>query len=343
MEPPSEIEVNHAITAKMRNLIVMVREAISTSESLLNRFNTNNSKMKAVQKFKSKLDMKRPSALSGVLGEGVRTLTTATLGSHSEPSLQRSKSTDLEDRRPVETALAAEGIHHDLNPRTANQLQSMSNRVSSSTTIVQSEHSTKQSTNDISDSDLPIPIVRRQESGEKGHAHDPLDEEPLFLGIGAGGDDTLSPPSPDIVAESPAATDFNVYETAYQEEVERIRAAQGRQATVYLNRRVDKKKEYRDDKNMVDAPNAEEVKSSLPHQGFKNFLDKARETSEDGHEGAQEAMKDKLGMLGIGSGGGRFSDIASKAMENTKALGRQMQDASADTLEGLLGKGAAKK
>jgi [calcium/calmodulin-dependent protein kinase] kinase len=333
----------------MRNLIVLVGEAISTSESLFDRFKTNTSKMKAVQKFKSKLDVKRPAALSGVLGQGIRTLTTATLGGHSEHGLQRSKSADLEDRRPAETALAAEGVHHDLNPPDANQLRPMANRVDSTTTIVQSENSSplstlkKQSSDDVSNLHAPLPGVHRQESGERGHAHDPLDEEPLFLGIGTGGDDSLSTPSPDIVAESPTAADFNIYDTAYQEEVNRIRAAQGHQATVYLTRRVDKKKEYKADANMINAPNSEQVKESLPHQGFKGLLDKAREKSEQGHEHAQDSVMERLGMMGV-SGSNRFSDIATKAMENTKVFGQHLQGRSEETLDGIFGsKGAEKK
>lgn len=327
VEPPSEIEVNHAITAKLRNLIVM---------------------MKAVQKFKNKLDAKRPAALSGVLGQGIRTLTTTNLDGYAEPSLQRSKSADLEERRPVETALAAEGVHHDLDPPDGNQLRPMANRVDTSTTIIKSEQSNstsptpkKQSTEDVSSTTTPpIPIVHRQESGgEKGHAHDPLDEEPLFLGIGTGGldDSSLSPPSPEIVAESPTAADFNIYDTAYQEEVDRIRAAQGHQATVYLTRRVDKKKEYKADENMLDAPSLEQIKESLPHQGFKGLLDKAREKSEEhgGHEDAKEMVREKLAAVGGSSAGTKFSDIASRAMENTRSLAGR----SVETLDGLLRKG----
>ncbi|CZR59155.1 related to calcium/calmodulin dependent protein kinase C [Phialocephala subalpina] len=345
VEPPSEIEVNHAITAKLRNLIVMVRDAISTSESFVDRINTNTSKMKAVQKFKNKLDVKRPAALSGVLGQGIRTLTSTSLDGHAVPVLQRSKSADLEERKPVETALAAEGVHHDLSAPDANQLRPMSNRVDTSTTIIQSEQSEsssstpkKQSTDDVTSPTPPIPIVHRQESGgEKGHAHDPLDGQPLFLGIGTGlvDGDSLSPPSPDIVAESPTAADFNIYDTAYQEEVERIRAAQGRQATVYLTRRVDEKKEYKADENMLDAPSTAQVKESLPHQGFKGLLDKAREKSEDGHEAAKEELKEKLAAVGTSSAGMRFSDIASRAMENTRSFAGR----SVETFDGLRGKG----
>jgi hypothetical protein len=72
----------------------------------------------------------------------------------------------------------------------------------------------------------------------KGQAHDPLDEDPLYLDVGPGGEDVHLEPS-HVVSESPPATDANVYETAYREEVERIRQKQGKNATVYLTRRVE--------------------------------------------------------------------------------------------------------
>jgi hypothetical protein len=42
-----------------------------------------------------------------------------------------------------------------------------------------------------------------------------------------------------LISESPTGTDTPIYETAYREEVERIRRAQGRAATVFLTRRVE--------------------------------------------------------------------------------------------------------
>lgn len=282
--------------------------------------------MKAVQKFRALVDQKRPPAFSTTLGKGIRALHPADVEGQSAPALHKSRSADLDDRRLVETALAAEGVHHDLQPPDVNMHRGMGNRMDSSVTMIDAPaHSQEHDQGQKSGSeDLPgHPDVHRQESGEKGHAHDPLNEEPHFLGIGMGGNDSLDTPPDEVVAESPTAAEFSIYDTAYQQEVDRIRAAQGETATVYLTRRVDSKKEYKEDANMVDAPNAAEVKSSLPHQGFKGVLDRAREKS---------AEPDVVAKERLGASSSSFSAIAAKALENTKALGKEVSDKSGDLL-----------
>ena len=91
------------------------------------------------------------------------------------------------------------------------------------------------------------------EVGHRGQAHNPL-EEHLYLFIGpstfagpSGNADRRPSFMPDeddvpIVSESPGAADIDVYETAYRDEIERIRARtrdEGKEPTVYLTRRVD--------------------------------------------------------------------------------------------------------
>jgi len=279
--------------------------------------------MKAVQKFRALLDNKRPAALSGVLGKGIRTLHPSdNMYGQAEPALHRSRSTDLDDRRKVETALATEGVHHDIQNPDADLQKAMTNKMDSSVTMIDAptespEHGTPHHQgHKLGSGELPDhPEVHRQESGEKGHAHDPLEEEPLFLGIGTGGQDSPEEPSDGIVAESPTAAEFSIYDTAYQQEVDRIRAAQGKAATVYLTRRVDAKKEYKADENMVNAPDAAQVKDSLPHQGFKGLLDKAREKGADSEITAKERL---------GTTSNSFSAIAAKAVENTRAIGKEI-------------------
>lgn len=286
--------------------------------------------MKAVQKFKALVDKKRPNALSETLGKGVRTL--HTLGdATSEPALHKSKSVDMHDRRMVESALTAEGVHHDIDAAdTKTPHRAMTNRMDSAVTVIhvphrldsedQSHHKGKRV---HSEDHLDRPEPHSESYGEKGHAHDPLDEEPLFFGIGSGGDDSLEAPQQEAVAESPTAAEFNIYDTAYQEEVERIRAAQGHKATVYLTRRVDKKKEYKADENMIDAPKQSEAFGA--HAGFKDLLDHAREKH---HE---EPLADQVGGTGH-----TFSEIATKAMENTKAVGKDITDRGGLALENVM-------
>lgn len=74
-------------------------------------------------------------------------------------------------------------------------------------------------------------IARGSSDGSKGHALSPLDSgPPPILGIGAGGRDDFASSGPShsssagTVAESPSAVEFNVYDTAYAAEIERIKS-----------------------------------------------------------------------------------------------------------------------
>ncbi|RHZ61063.1 putative calcium/calmodulin dependent protein kinase [Aspergillus thermomutatus] len=120
--------------------------------------------------------------------------------------------------------------------------------------------------------------TKRSVEGTRGHARDPLEEEFPYLFIGpstyTGSDleeghdtdmernrdqsDTLLSDEPletslagnaaiPIVSESPGAAEFDIYETAYRQEIDRIRkrtlARQGTLPKVYLTRRVEGKDE----------------------------------------------------------------------------------------------------
>jgi calcium/calmodulin-dependent protein kinase kinase 2 len=291
--------------------------------------------MKAVKKFKGLLNHhKRPAGITGTLGQGVRTLHHSSAGSLSaidglsEPPLHKSRSDDLHDRRSVEQALATKGVHHDMNPPDANARRSMGSKIDESMELIDGhEQDTPHPTpKKLSSDELPAPTpgISRIDSHERGHAHDPLDEEPLFLGIGSGDQDSLELPPQELVAESPTAAEFSIYETAYQQEVDRIREAQGHTATVYLTRRVNSKKEYKQDRHMVDTPSAAQVVGQ-PHAGFKNLLDKARER--------EHKPSAKNRMLATG---GTFSDIASKALANSKSIGRDLSDKGGVPLDSVL-------
>ncbi|KAL3457996.1 kinase-like domain-containing protein [Aspergillus heterothallicus] len=113
--------------------------------------------------------------------------------------------------------------------------------------------------------------TKRSIEGTRGHARDPLEEDCPFLFIGPStftGTNPLNPTQTDgqsmilepdetvtrgeaselaypMVSESPGAADFDIYETAYRKEVERIRTYTTTRAVpmVYLTRRVDGKDE----------------------------------------------------------------------------------------------------
>ena len=110
---------------------------------------------------------------------------------------------------------------------------------------------------DTASSWTPVHHARTaDDTGHRGHAHDPLQDH-LYLFVGP---TTLAGPSPDsgrrgsfmpdeedvpIVSESPGAADIDIYETAYSDEIERIKARareeQKEEPAVYLTRRVDAK------------------------------------------------------------------------------------------------------
>ncbi|CAD6439970.1 a4ccfe54-a8b9-48c1-9c45-5ec304feb66f [Sclerotinia trifoliorum] len=313
VEPPSETEVNHAITTKMRGLLVV---------------------MKAVKKFKAKLEQRRPHAISETLGKGIRVLHPSLgMGEQNESALHRSKSSDLEDRRIIEGALAAEGVHHDGTYPSADGTRTIASRMDSSSTIVADEEPIgkiyshqKIEKSDSSDSIARHLGLREQHSGDKGHAHDPLDEQPLYLGIGAGvsGNDSLDAPAEELIAESPTAAEFSIYDTAYQQEVERIRAAKGQATTVYLTRRVDHKKEYKADRYMINLPNHAEMKGRI-QEGWKGLVDRAQESKNE------LSLHEKLT-----EGHQAFSDLVSKAVENTRNMGRDISERGGTTFESVV-------
>lgn len=97
------------------------------------------------------------------------------------------------------------------------------------------------------------------DSGHRGHAHDPRNDHPyLYIGPSTypGTYDDMASDSTGfeltdrgdsvtlMVSESPGPADIDIYETAYKEEIERIRqrskdSSEEQEPTVYLNRRVD--------------------------------------------------------------------------------------------------------
>lgn len=259
-------------------------------------------------------------------------------------SIKRSRSADLDDRRAVEGALATEGVHHTILPPDIMAPLHPVNRVDSGLTVKSDSSNSgesliaKQMTTNTDKSTSPPQqdTPRSHSGGEKGHAHDPMDHELLFLGIGIGSDnddDSLEAPAFPIMAESPTAAEFNIYDTAYQKEVERIRKAQGHRATVYLTRRVDTKKEYQADEHMINAPAANEVEGT-PHAGWKGVLDAAREKEvpKHGHEHVEKiAAFASQGVEAIkagpeGSGNGHENDKKDEIEETEGTDGEDGKD-----------------
>jgi [calcium/calmodulin-dependent protein kinase] kinase len=145
----------------------------------------------------------------------------------------------------------------------------------------------------------------------KGHAHNPL-EDTLFLNIGTGEDSMPSTEDGCIVSESPSNVDMNVYEAAYEEEVQRIiaqRKDQYRRPTLYLTRRVENVKSIRDSDCIFDeGQDRRDIKGS-----FKSFVTKTKEDIEARGE-LQKIQDGKEGKL-------------SRTMRNVREAKRLVEEA----------------
>ncbi|KAL2272329.1 hypothetical protein FJTKL_06941 [Diaporthe vaccinii] len=91
-----------------------------------------------------------------------------------------------------------------------------------------------------------------EESGRSHGERDPQASSgaPALLGIGTGGRDNFASGSegePTSVADSPTAVDFNVYDRAYEEEIERIKRAGGQAPSVYMTWHLKSKDQFHDD------------------------------------------------------------------------------------------------
>jgi [calcium/calmodulin-dependent protein kinase] kinase len=258
--------------------------------------------------------------------------------------LRKSKSQDTDSRRPIESALLTEGVHHDIRIddqyRRVNQKTDkpslradlMGKRQPSSksptTSALNSPRSpaipdakvihdnmshrgppSSQSTTLpglISSSGPTTPTLG------KGHAHNPL-EDTLFLNIGTGEDSIQPEEDGCIVSESPSNVDMNVYETAYEEEVQRIiaqRKDQYRRPTLYLTRRVEDVKSIRDSDCIFDE--GQDLRQNIK-SNFKSFVTKTKEDIEARGE-LQKIQDGKEGKL-------------SRTMRNVREAKRLVEEA----------------
>jgi len=117
----------------------------------------------------------------------------------------------------------------------------------------------------------------RNETG-KGQARDPL-LDVLFLDIGTGTEEKpVDGAETHIVSESPGAVDVNIYEEAYQQEVQKILGAKGKSATVYLTRRVEDNQEIRQNEIITDHGDSE---TQTPKLGLAKILAAVKENRQN--------------------------------------------------------------
>ena len=290
VEPPTEAELNAAITGNMGRIMVVVsltpKYRLMTADVAL--------QMKAVKKFKSLLVRRRPDLLEGIFGRASKIVQPPLqIGGSKHP---RSHSAESEMRRPVEAALATEGIHRKIKisdfgkrePAGMDNMETLAVSASgphASDTLRWTEN-LKLQTNHPDKSAEPEEEPKAAEEASpgsarakfhrstgKGQAHNPL-EDTLFLDVGAGesSEPFVTGEFP-VVSESPSAADSQVYEKAYQEEISRIIAERKSRPTLYLTRRVEGIDSIRKSEYITDHSH-DSIHSVTP--GLANLIEQAR-------------------------------------------------------------------
>ncbi|KAJ4367148.1 hypothetical protein N0V83_007678 [Neocucurbitaria cava] len=272
---------------------------------------------------------RRPERIESILGSASRIVQPPL---SMRPSVMRkSKSQDTHDRRPIESALTTEGVHHEIQiddknrkmPQTMDEMAYIKSGFRTDSLGVRpspkpaakSSPDTRHSPSFDGGKVVHDNMSHRPEKSPpstssntlagsvpstpigKGHAHNPL-EDLLYLSIGTG-EDSAAPEDTYIVSESPSNADLNVYETAYEEEVQRIinqrkdQYNNNRRPTLYLTRRVENLRSIRDNDCIFDE--GQDLRGNLKGS-FKSFVTKTKEDIEARGE-LQKLQEGKEGKL----------------------------------------------
>lgn len=155
-------------------------------------------------------------------------------------------------------------------------------------------------------------------------AKSPAPTAPLILGIGTGGHNEFKPsgspvdePSSSIVADSPTVVDFNVYDRAYEQELQRIKRM-GARPNVYMTRHVNSTERFKAQGGMnvfehehdrqhqeADGGIAESAKNNNNIFRANRFADLVAQTIKD----------NKTRMYGGGGGGDEAEDQQAQGAE----------------------------
>jgi [calcium/calmodulin-dependent protein kinase] kinase len=199
--------------------------------------------MKAVNQFKRLLCKKHPERIAELFSEDKRLVQVPgqmhETDFEAKHGLQRAKS--KRQGHSVASSNVERGVHEPGSTisESLGEVKGDKGNENLQTPLSQQSNNAQLNGNMISD-----PREASLSGKGKGQARDPMDQAPPWLGIGAGaGEDNEQRADVEMVADSPMAADFNIYDTAYQKEVERIRRAQGQDAKIYLTRRVDREAE----------------------------------------------------------------------------------------------------
>ena len=234
--------------------------------------------MKAAKRFKNAIAHKRPPVMDSILGEGSSIVEPpSSMFSPGKPPLHhRTKSEDMHDRKPTEQVLVSEGVHRDVGKSLQEEDLSVNPPAQ---TPVSKKHDPSSPTSPKRNlhahpeehrATQPQLIRRPTDHTGKGQAHDPLSEH-LYLALGPGG--SSRSPSPPTVSESPPAAEVNIYEQAYDNEIQRLRSIPGRSSSLFLTRRVESADKYRLEEDLIRGTEDERPKEK---GGFAKLLEHAR-------------------------------------------------------------------
>ncbi|KAF3770547.1 hypothetical protein M406DRAFT_87404 [Cryphonectria parasitica EP155] len=282
VEPPNELEVSHAFTRRMSHLLCVMR-AISNFKALLHSRSRLNS---------PRLNLSPSDAVSALESRHQARLRHRPKPSMDEQELADLKRTNeelaaqlLEERRRV---LKNRGKHPAGVPYSGVPVEAISAKGGSEPPPSAAAAAAVEDDGSSASKD------------EHQHREPPRHvTAPLVLGIGLGGDDlpvaSYSEPAT-VVADSPTAVDFNVYNRAYTEELERIKRSGGR-PSVYTTRHLGGEKERFKGEEGVDV-----LDESSRHHPM------VREREGDG---VRDRAKDS-------SKPARFADLVAQTIQNTR-------------------------
>ncbi|KAK5166304.1 uncharacterized protein LTR77_008565 [Saxophila tyrrhenica] len=347
IEPPSQAEMDHAITGNMGNILAVV---------------------KAAKRFRKIISDKRGRFIDGIFGRDSNfVLPPHTLRSHSQ---------DDHDRHPLDKILVTSGVQREYGEnadleKVASDLDDLQ--------LVQSPEASGPGGFERSRDESKAHYKQRQETashhpsldehaGEmrsriaegdghaRGQAHDPL-EDNTYLAIGV---DPEAPGNEDylVVSESPPAVDMNIYEQAYQDEMERILQRRGGEPSIYMTRRVEHRDDIRALSNIKDAGKHAVRRAALRFDRLSSSGFATTQEASDAGRSAARSAADKLsgkwatgstsaseylepwkqtakdtasrgyGKMGdiyskSGGGGGKISDLVSRAQAKYRGEGSE--------------------
>ncbi|KAK6541590.1 hypothetical protein TWF694_007392 [Orbilia ellipsospora] len=234
VEPPTDEEIKNAITKSIRNVVAAVK-AVSMFKKLVVKRRQERLLAEAANESRYTDDPE-------VISSSPTALTPPLLPIH-----HRSKSVETDNRKHGQTGL---GIHNaPVEPQSFN--------LSALSQALPKREDSGISLDSSSTAPLPAPHFQISEPAQIADQetmdswHDFLKEAAIPKRQDSYEDKTSRPylnvgdshhPAGNFITRSPAPTDLPIYETAYQDDVQRILGEQGSEATVFSNRRVDEAK-----------------------------------------------------------------------------------------------------